>query len=147
MSKKTSQYKSVKSEAFRSDCICIKIHFQCLRIMLTQKDDRDLSALSYLITLKVKRTPKCSQKAMLQMLILQGANNTQSSVGANLVEMEPAVDFPTAVLFGWEKSHVLCKNNSRFSELILNDGLSKTPIGALPYWTVWVNERSPFVVS
>ena len=84
---------------------------------------------------------------MLQMLILQGANNTQSSVGANLVVMEPAVDFLTAVLFGWEKTHVLCKNNSRFSKLILNDGLSKTLVGALPYWTVWMDEPSPFVVS
>ena len=73
------------------------------------------------------------------MLILQRPNNTQSSVGANLVVMEPAVDFLTAVLFGWEKSYVLCKNNSRRSELISNDGLSKTLVGALPYWTVWVD--------
>ena len=77
---------------------------------------------------------------MLQMLIFQGANNTQSSVGANLVVTEPAVDFLTAVLFGWEKSHVLCKNNCRCSELIFNDGLSKTFVGALPYWTGWVDE-------
>ena len=74
------------------------------------------------------------------MLILQGPNNTQSSVGANLVVMEPAVDFLTVVLFGWEKSHVLCKNNGRCSELIFNDGLSKTFVGALPYWTGWVDE-------
>ena len=43
------------------------------------------------------------------------ANNTQSLVGAKLVMME-TVDFLTAVLFVWEKSHVLCKNNSRCSE-------------------------------
>ena len=84
---------------------------------------------------------------MLQMLILQGTNNTQSSVGPNLVVMEPAVDFLTAVLFGWEKSHVLCTNNSRCSELIFKDGLPKILIGALPYWTVWIDEPRSFLVS
>ena len=44
-----------------------------------------------------------------------------------------------------EKSHVLCKNNS--VRRIVNDRLSKTLVGALPYGTVWVDEPSPFVVS
>ena len=30
---------------------------------------------------------------------------------------------------------------------IVNDGLSETPVGALPYWTVWVDGSSPFVGS
>ena len=30
---------------------------------------------------------------------------------------------------------------------IPNDGLSKTLVGALPYWTVWMDEPSPFVLS
>ena len=29
----------------------------------------------------------------------------------------------------------------------VNDGLSKTLVGALPHWTVWMDERSTFLVS
>ena len=63
-------------------------------------------------------------------------NNTQSLVVANLVEME-TVNFQTAVLFGWEKSHVLCKNNSRCSEDCFK----------MMDWTIWMDESSPFVAS
>ena len=62
-------------------------------------------------------------------------NNTQLfSSGCNLVATETA-DFLTAVLFVWEKSHVLCKRT-----VGVNDGLSKTCVGALRYWTVWMDE-------
>ena len=40
-----------------------------------------------------------------------------------------------------------CVKTSQCSELIFNDALSKTLVGALPYWTVWMDEPSPFVVS
>ena len=66
-------------------------------------------------------------------------NNTQLfSSGWNLVATETA-DFLTAVLFVWEKSHVLCKRTVGVRK-IANDGLSKTRIGALRYWTVWMDE-------
>ena len=71
-------------------------------------------------------------------------NNTQSLPGANLVEME-TVDFLAAHYYLDGKSHVLCENNS--VRKIVNDGLSKTLVRALPNWTVWMDEPSPFVVS
>ena len=62
-------------------------------------------------------------------------NNTQLfSGGCNLVATETA-DFVTAVLFVWEKSHVLCKRTV-VAQKIVNDGLSKTRVGVLRYWTV-----------
>ena len=63
--------KTVKSEIFRSDCICMRIHFQCLGVMLPKKMTATFPHRFVFTALKVKRTPKCSQKAMLQMLILQ----------------------------------------------------------------------------
>ena len=52
------------------------------------------------------------------------ANNTQLfSSGCNLVATETA-DFLTAVLFIWEKSHVLCKRTLGVRKIV-NDGLSK----------------------
>ena len=67
------------------------------------------------------------------------ANNAQLfSSGCNLVAMETA-DFLTAVLFVWEKSHVLCKRTGGVRKIV-NDGLSKTRDGALRYWTVWMDE-------
>ena len=52
-------------------------------------------------------------------------NNTQLfSSGCNLVATETA-DFLTAVLFVWEKSHVLCKRTVGVRKIV-NDGLSKT---------------------
>ena len=66
-------------------------------------------------------------------------NNTQLfSSGCNLVATETA-DFLTAVLFVWEKSHVLCKRTVGVRKIV-NDGLSKTRVGALCYWTVWMDE-------
>ena len=55
------------------------------------------------------------------------------------------MDFLIALFF-WDgkKSRVLCINNS--VQKIVNDGLSKTLVRALPYGTVW-DETSPFVVS
>ena len=64
-------------------------------------------------------------------------NNTQLLAGANLDEMQTE-GFLTALLFGGKKSHLLCNNNS--VRKIVNDGLSKTPVRALPYGTVWVDE-------
>ena len=67
------------------------------------------------------------------------ANNTQLfSSGYNLVATETA-DFLTAVLFVWEKSHVLCKRTVGVRKIV-SDGLSKTRVGALRYWTVWMDE-------
>ena len=67
------------------------------------------------------------------------ANNTQSfSSGCNLVATETA-DFLTAVLFVWEKSHVLCKRKVGVPKIV-NDGLSKSRVGALRYWTVLMDE-------
>ena len=65
-------------------------------------------------------------------------NNTIFSSGCNLVATETA-DFLTAVLFVWEKSHVLCKKTVDVRKIV-NDGLSKTRVGALRYWTVWMDE-------
>ena len=49
------------------------------------------------------------------------ANNTQLfSSGCNLVATETA-DFLTAVLFIWEKSHVLCKRTLGVRKIV-NDG-------------------------
>ena len=69
------------------------------------------------------------------------ANNTQLfSSGCNLVAMETA-DFLTAMLFLWKKSHVLCKRTVQVGiRKIVYDGLSKTRVGALRYWTVWMDE-------
>ena len=67
------------------------------------------------------------------------ANNKQLfSSGCNLVATETA-DLLTAELFVWEKSHVLCKRTVGVRK-IFNDGLSKTRVGALRYWTVWMDE-------
>ena len=67
------------------------------------------------------------------------ANNTQLfSSGCNLVATETA-EFLTAVLFVWEKSHVLRKRTVGVRKIV-NDGLSKTRVGALRYWTVWMDE-------
>ena len=67
------------------------------------------------------------------------ANNTQLfSSGCNLAAMETA-DFLTAVLFVWEKSHVLCKTTVGVRKIVY-DGLSKARVGALRYWTVWIGE-------
>ena len=63
--------------------------------------------------------------------------------GANLDEMQ-TVDFSNCIAIWMEKSHLLCNNSVR---KIFNDGLSKTLVGTLPYWTVWVDEPGPFVVS
>ena len=66
-------------------------------------------------------------------------NNTQLFCsGCNLVTTETA-DFLTAVLFVWEKSHVLCKRTVGVRKIV-NDGLSKIRVGALRYWTVWMDE-------
>ena len=47
-----------------------------------------------------------------------------------------------------KESHVLCKNNIvRKIVNVVNDGLSKTLIGALSYGMVWVDEASPFIVN
>ena len=54
------------------------------------------------------------------------------------------VDFLTALLFGW-KSHIYCATTVFGRSL--NDGLWKTLVRTLPYWTVWVDEPGPFVVS
>ena len=52
------------------------------------------------------------------------ANNTQSfSSGCNLVATETA-DFLTAVLFVWEKSHLLCKRIVGVRKIV-NDGCQK----------------------
>ena len=56
-----------------------------------------------------------------------------------------ATDFLISLLYGWKQSHVLFKNN-RVREIV-NDGLSKTLVRALPHDTVWVDEPIPFVVS
>ena len=67
------------------------------------------------------------------------ANNTQLfGSGCNLVATETA-DFLTAVLFVWEKSHVLCKRTVSVRKIV-NDGLSKSRVGALRYRTVWMDE-------
>ena len=66
-------------------------------------------------------------------------NKTQLlSSGCNLVAMETA-DFLTAVFFVWEKSHVLRKRTVGVRKIV-NDGLSKTRVGALRYWTIWMDE-------
>ena len=67
------------------------------------------------------------------------ANSTQLfSSGCNLVATETA-DFLTAVLFVWEKLRVLCKRTVGVRKIV-NDGLSKTRVGPLRYWTVWMDE-------
>ena len=77
--------------------------------------------------------------------IATNANFTRTEQYTVISGCKPCCDgacsgFLTVVSFGWEKSHVLSKNNGRCSELIFNDGLSKTFVGALPYWTGWVDE-------
>ena len=48
-------------------------------------------------------------------------NSAQSLAGANRDVMQ-AMDFLIASFFGWEKSHLLCENNSVWK--IVNDGLT-----------------------
>ena len=55
------------------------------------------------------------------------------------------MDFLLHCLLDKINLHALCKNNC--VRKIVNDGLSKTLIRALPYGNVWVDEPSPFVVS
>ena len=72
-------------------------------------------------------------------------NNKQSLAGVNC-NVTQTVAFLIALLF-WsgKKSHLLCRiHNARE---IVNDGLSKRLVRALPYGTVRVDEPSPFVVS
>ena len=69
-------------------------------------------------------------------------NNTQLfSSGCNLVATETA-DFLTAVLFVWEKSYVLWKRTLGVRKIV-NDGLSKTRVGALRYRTIWMDGPVP----
>ena len=52
------------------------------------------------------------------------------------------LQFPNCIAFlDGKKSHVLCTNSS--VRKIVNDGLSKTLVRALPYGTVWVDKPSP----
>ena len=93
--------------------------------------------------LKVKATleqnPKMFPESSATNTIFTRANNTQLfSSGCNLVAMETA-DFLTAVLFIWEKSHVLCKTTVGVRKIVY-DGLSKARVGALCCWTVWMDE-------
>ena len=93
--------------------------------------------------LKVKETlepnPKMFPESNATDANFTRANNTQIfSSGCNLVAMETA-DFLTAVLFVWENSHVLCKRPVGVRKIV-DDGLSKTRVGALRHWTVWMDE-------
>ena len=45
-----------------------------------------------------------------------------------------------------EKSHVLRKTNSGW-KIVINDGLSKTLIKAMPYGNVWMDEPTSFLDS
>ena len=71
-------------------------------------------------------------------------NNTQSLAGVNLDE--ETVDFLTELIFGWEKVPCTVQKKKRSVQKIVNDGLSKALVRALPYWTVWMDEPSPLVV-
>ena len=93
--------------------------------------------------LKVKATlepnPKMFPESNATNANFTRANNTQLfSSGCNLVPTE-TVDFLTAVLFVWEKSLVLCKITVGVRKIVF-DGLSKARVGALRYWTVWMDE-------
>ena len=93
--------------------------------------------------LKVKATlepnPKMFPESNATNANFTRANNSQLfSSGCNLVAMETA-DFLTSVLFVWEKSHVLCKTTVGVRKIVY-DGLSKARVGALRYWTVWMDE-------
>ena len=96
--------------------------------------------------LEVKATPEPNSKMFPESNATNAnftrANNTQLfSSGCNFVATEIA-DFLTAMLFVWEKSHVLRKTTVGVRK-IANDGLSKTRVGALHYinyWTVWMDE-------
>ena len=142
--KKPSQYKSVKSEVFRSDCLSAKAHnnFQCLGAMLAKRWPQPFCIMVF-TALKVKATlepnPKMFPESNATNANLTRANNTQLfNSGCNLVAIWTA-DFLTAVLFVWEKSHVLCKTTVGVRKIVY-DGLSKARVGALSYWTVWMNE-------
>ena len=89
--------------------------------------------------LKVKATlepnPKMFSESNDTNANFTRANNTQLfRSGYNLVAMETA-DFLTAVLFVWEKSHVLCKRTVGVRKIV-DDGLSKIRVGVLRHWTV-----------
>ena len=93
--------------------------------------------------LKVKATlepnPKMFPESNATNASFTRVNNTQLfSSRCNLVATETA-DFLTAVLFVWEKSHVFYKRTVGVRKIV-NDGLSKTRVGALRYWTVWIDE-------
>ena len=140
---KKSQYKSVKRYSEVVISVCMRIH---LGVTATQKDDRFRIIVFTALKVNIGLEPytQTFPESNATNANFTRTNNTQSLAGANLYEME-TVDFLNALLFGWEKSYVLCKNNS--VRKIVNDGLSKTPARALPYWTVWMDEPSPFVVS
>ena len=89
--------------------------------------------------LKVKATlepnPKIFPESNATNANFTRANNTRLfSSGCNLVAMETA-DFLTAVLFVWEKSHVLGKTTVAVRKIVY-DGLSRARVGALRNWTV-----------
>ena len=120
----------------------MSIHFQCLGVMLPKKMTTTFPLY------RIHRSKSKNRTGTGSTLFATNANftrtyNEQSLAGANLDEMQ-TVDFLTAVLFGWEKSHLLCNNSVR---KIVNDRLSKTLVRTLPYRTVGVDEPGPFVVS
>ena len=79
---------------------------------------------------------------MLQMLVLQEQRYTIIS-GCKRGVMQ-TMDFLIHYFLDGKESHVLCKTSVR---KIVNDGLSKILVRAMPYGAVWVDKRSLFVVS
>ena len=71
-------------------------------------------------------------------------NNSWSLFDTNLDQL-PKINYRFYYFMDKIKSHVLCKYISVWK--IVNDGISKTLVSALPSGTVWVDERSPFVLS
>ena len=80
------------------------------------------------VNVTLEPNPQMFQESNATNANFTRANNAQLfSSGCNLVATETA-DFLTAVLFVWEKSHVLCKTTVGVRKIV-NDGLSKHALG------------------
>ena len=112
---KKLHYKSV--EVFRSDCICMRIHFQCLGVMLPKKMTATFP-LCRIHRSKSKNRTGIGCRLFSTNANFTKTNNTQSLASANLDEMQ-TVDFLTTLLFGW-KSHIYCAT-SVFGRFLIMD--------------------------
>ena len=112
-------------------------NFQCLGVMLAKRWPQPFRIMVF-TALKVKVTlepnPQMFPESNATIANFTRANNTRLfSSGCKFVAMETA-DFLTAVLFVWEKSHVLCKTTVGVRKIVTT--LERCVIGLFG----WMNQ-------